>query len=202
MKALFQILLLVLSLVLLPPFGWSQDKEKPPAAVTQTANYILTQNDVVAIRVFREPTLDSQCRISKDGTINFPLLGLVKITGKTTNEAAAHIAALLNKDYIVKPQVSISVVAYARQPFNVLGQVQKPGSFAMPDEQSLDLLSAIAMAGGFTRLADQGHVAIRRQVDGQDQTITVDAKKLAKGSKGERFMILPNDTISVPERFF
>jgi len=171
-------------------------------AIPQSANYILKENDVVAIRVFRESSLDSQCRLSKDGTVNFPLLGLVKIAGQTTNDAAAHIAALLDKDYIVKPQVSVSVVTYSRQPFNVLGQVGKAGGYTMPEEDTLDLLSAIAMAGGFTRLADQSHIAVRRQVEGREQTITVDAKKLAKGSKSERFMILPNDTITVPERFF
>jgi len=216
MKTRLEIVALLFGLILSPSFGFAQDKQKAaatppqatlvvpqtPAPVTQTANYILKENDVVVIRVFREPTLDSQCRLSKDGTINFPLLGLIKIAGKTTNDAAAHVAALLDKDYIVRPQVSVSVVAYSRQPFNILGQVGKPGGYSMPEEDTLDLLSAIAMAGGFTRLADQGHIAVHRQVDGQERTITVDAKKLAKGSKAERFMILPNDTITVPERFF
>ena len=206
MKARFNTSLLWLALAMLVTSAVGADeKEKIPVAqpvIPQAANYVLREGDVVAIRVFREPTLDSQCRISKDGTINFPLLGLIKVTGRTANDASAYIATLLDKDYIVKPQVSVSVVAYSRQPFNILGQVGKPGGYTMPEEDSLDLLSAIAMAGGFTRLADQGHVAVRRHVEGKDQTITVDAKKLAKGSKAEHFMVLPYDTITVPERFF
>jgi polysaccharide export outer membrane protein len=182
--------------------AFAQEKEQPATPLPRTGNYVLTQNDVVVIRVFREPTFDTQCRISRDGTITFPLLGQVNIAGKSTTTAAAHIAALLDKDYIIRPQVSLSVVAYSRQPFNILGQVQKPGGYTMPEEQSLDLLSAIAMAGGFTRLAEQSKITIRRQSEGREETFTVDAKAQAKDRRVKPVMILPNDTITVPERFF
>jgi polysaccharide export outer membrane protein len=178
----------------------------PAAAATaplpRSGNYVLSQNDVIAVHVFREPDLDSQYRISKDGTINFPMLGVVNIAGKTANDAAAYLAALLDKDYIIKPQVSVSVVAYVKQRYSVLGQVGAPGGYNIPEEQTLDLLSAIAAAGGFTRLANQSKVIVKRQENGKPQTYKLDARAYGKDKGAKPFVILPNDTIIVEERFF
>ena len=96
------------------------------------------------------------------------------------------IASLLDKDYIVHPQVSVSIAAYIKQKFTVLGQVNNPGSYEIPDEQTIDILSALARAGGFTRLANPAKVTVRRVTEGHE----------------ELFNIQPNDTISVAERFF
>jgi polysaccharide export outer membrane protein len=179
-----------------PPPHTPPPPPPPPPKNTQKHNH------VIAIRVFREPDLDSQCRISKDGTINFPLLGVVNIAGKTANDAAAYLAALLDKDYIIKPQVSVSVVAYVKQRYSVLGQVGSPGGYSIPEEQSLDLLSAIAAAGGFTRLANQSKVIVKRQENGVSQTYKLDARTYGKDRGAKPFVILPNDTIIVDERFF
>ncbi len=172
------------------------------AALPQAGNYVLSQSDVIAVRVFREPDLDSQCRISNDGTINFPLLGVVKVAGRTANDAATYLATLLDKDYVIKPQVSVSVVAYVKQRYSVLGQVGSPGGYSMPEEQTLDLLSAVAAAGGFTRLANQSKVIVKRQENGQPQIYTLDARAFGKDRGAKPFMILPNDTIIVDERPF
>lgn len=157
---------------------------------------------MVTVKVFREPSLDVSQRIAKDGTINYPLLGFTRIAGKTTNEAATHIAALLEKDYIVHPQVSVSIVSYVKQKFTVLGCVSSAGSYEIPDEQTIDILAAIAKAGGFTRLADPGKITVRRVTEGQEQILRVDGKKLMNDRTSPRFEIQPNDTISVAERIF
>ena len=174
--------------------------EEPPAP--RPANYALSAGDVVTIKVFREPDLDSIQRISKDGTINFPLLGVIKIAGKTTNEAAAQVASLLDHDYVHHPQVTVSIATYNKVRFTVLGQVNNPGSYEIPDETSVDLLFAIARAGGFSRLAQPRKVVVRRMVNGREDTFNVDVEKMMKDSSVNRFVILSNDTISVPERFF
>lgn len=179
----------------------------PPARGGETIvpqhsdNYQLSPGDAVAVKVFRETNLDTSQRISKDGSINFPLLGFIKIAGKTTNEAATMIAALLDKDYIVHPQVSVSISTYVRQKFTVLGQVGSPGSYDIPEEQSIDLLSALAKAGGFTRLANPSKVIVRRVTEGHEEVFNVDAKRLMNDKNSKRFFIQPNDTISVGERF-
>jgi protein involved in polysaccharide export with SLBB domain len=179
-----------------------QDRPAESDTSPRSANYQLSAGDAVAVKVFRESTLDTSQRISKDGTINFPLLGVIRIAGKTTNEAASMIAALLDKDYIVHPQVSVSIVAYIKQKYTVLGQVNNPGSYDIPEEQTVDILTAIARAGGFTRIAKPSDVTVRRLTEGREEIFKVDAKRLMNDKNSNRFFIQPNDTISVGERFF
>jgi polysaccharide export outer membrane protein len=118
-------------------------------------NYILSPSDIILVKVFEDPDLDSQYRISQDGTINFPLIGLVKLSGQSVAESATTIRERLLKGYLRNPQVRVNVIQYAKRYITVLGQVQKPGSYFLPDERHTDLLQIIAMAGGFTRLADE-----------------------------------------------
>ena len=167
------------------------------------ANYQLAGGDTVLVRVFREPDLDSQQRLSRDGTINLPLLGIVRLAGKTTNEAAATIVGLLAPDYILHPQVSVSISAYNKQQFTVLGQVNTPGTYVLPEEQqSIDILAAVARAGGFTRLAKLSEVIVRRTTGSREETFNVDVSRMLRDKSTPRFVVQPNDTISVAERFF
>ena len=165
-------------------------------------NYQLCPGDTVAITVFREPDLASQQRLSKDGTVNLPLLKVVKLSGKTTNEAADYVASLLDKRFVLHPQVSVSIVDYSKVKFTILGQVASPGSFDIPAEQSIDILGAIARAGGFTRIANPSNVVVRRTTAGQQESYKVDVKRLMNDKNSSRFLIQANDTISVGERFF
>ena len=167
-----------------------------------SANYQPTPGDTVTIRVFREPDLDSQQRLSRDGTINFPLLGVIRLAGKTTNEAAAMVVGMLAPDYILHPQVSVSISTYNKQHFTVLGQVSTPGTYDIPEEQTIDILGAVARAGGFTRLARPSKVTVRRAVGSREEAFTVDVDRMMRDKSSARFVIHANDTISIPERFF
>jgi polysaccharide export outer membrane protein len=163
--------------------------------------YRLSANDVVRVRVFQEDDLATELRLGKDGSATFPLLGIVNLGGKTVEEAAATIRDALGKDYLVNPQVMLTVVEYAKRRFTVLGQVQKPGSYELPDEETVTMLQAIAMAGGFTRLAVQGKVMVTRTVGGK-RSFSVDVRSAANDPKIKPFEILPDDTIIVAERVF
>jgi polysaccharide export outer membrane protein len=190
-----------LLLLLAPPNSFAQ-AEKPAGTASGRTNYMLKANDEILVRVFREPDLDGTRRISKDGTIDFPLLGIVSVAGKTPYEAAAHLAALLDKDYIIRPQVFVNVQTTSKRRFNVLGQVASPGTKDIPEDRELDILSAIAAAGGFTRIANQSNVIVRRQEGDGDQTFKVDVKRLMKDKDMKPFIVHANDTIIVEERFF
>ena len=173
----------------------------PVAPVEETRTYRLSPNDVVRIKVFQEDDLTTEFRLAKDGTGTFPLLGGINLGGKTVDEAAAVVRDLLGKDYLVNPQVTLTVTEYSKRRFMVLGQVQKPGSFDIPSEESVTLLQAIAMAGGFTRLAVQSKLTITRTSGGK-KTISVDVKSAANDPGTKPFEILPDDTIIVSERVF
>lgn len=173
-----------------------------PVGVQAYEGYKLQNNDLILVSVFQEDDLLTQSRISKNGTISFPLLETVEIGGLTVPEAAEKIRAALDKDYIVNPKVTITLLEYAKRRVTVMGQVNTPGSIAMPDEGEMDLLSAIAMAGGYTKIADPGKITIRRVVDGKDSIIRVNAKRLASDKETKVFILQPNDTISVAESIF
>jgi polysaccharide export outer membrane protein len=166
-----------------------------------TQSYRLTANDLVRVRVFQEDDLTTELRLGKDGSATFPLLGVINLAGKTVEEAAASLREALGKDYLVNPQVTLTVVEYAKRRFTVLGQVQKPGSYELPSEESVTLLQAIAMAGGFTRLAVQGKVTVTRTMGGR-KTLVVDVKSNANDPSTKQFDIQPDDTIIVAERVF
>jgi polysaccharide export outer membrane protein len=166
------------------------------------SNYQLSANDLLKVKVFQEDDLESTVRVSKDGTATFPLIGVVKIGGKSPQEAAKLIRDLLAKDYLVNPQVNVTVMEYAKRRFVVLGQVQRPGAYDMPDRDSMRLLQAIGMAGGYTRIADPGKITLKRTQSGKEEIFKLNAKSMAKGDSKTEFEVLPGDVITVGESIF
>jgi polysaccharide export outer membrane protein len=106
---------------------------------------------------------------------------------------------LYGKDYLVNPKVNVMLMSYARRRFTVLGQVNRPGSYEMPEgsPSGIDLLEAIALAGGYTRISAPERIMVKRR----DQVLRVDAKRLARES-GKGFLVEPGDTITVAESIF
>ena len=92
------------------------------------------------------------------------------------------------------------VAEYSGQTFVLLGQVAQPGRYAFPRGQKprLDLLEAIALGGGYTRLARQSEVLVKRGAN----VFKVDLRELATVSGTPRFTVLPGDVITVSERLF
>jgi protein involved in polysaccharide export with SLBB domain len=163
--------------------------------------YVLSPNDMVLVKVYQEVDLETSMRIARDGTATFPLIGAIQIGGKTVDQAARLIRDLLDKDFLVNPQVTLTVMEYAKRRFTVLGQVQKPGAFEIPNEESITLLEAIAMAGGYSRLANPSRITVTRSIGDRKISINVDGKTQAKGNTAP-IEIRPDDTITVDERIF
>ncbi len=184
----------------------AQDTPAPAAAAEPESvgftDYRLMPNDVIQIKVFQEDDLDSTLRVSKDGTITFPLIGSVVLGGKTPQDAALTIKAALAKDYLVNPQVNVTVMEYAKRLFTVLGQVQRPGSYDLPDSNTLTLIQAIGMAGGYTRIADPSKITLKRNVDGKETVLHLNGKKMAGGSTESAFSVSSGDIITVGESIF
>jgi polysaccharide export outer membrane protein len=164
--------------------------------------YVLVPNDVVAVKVFDEADLDTTARISEEGTISMPLIGAVSVRGKTAEQAAQTIRARLAERFLVNPQVTVMVIEATKRLFTVLGQVQRPGTYRFPDRSSLNLIQAIGMAGGYTRLADPSRVTLKRIVNRQEKVFKLDAKAMQRDEASKNFEIQPGDIIEVRERFF
>jgi protein involved in polysaccharide export with SLBB domain len=171
--------------------------------VSAPAGYILSPTDQVAIEVFGEDDLRTSGRLNPEGNLSVPLLGSIHLAGLTLTQAASRLTELYSRDYLVNPKVNVTLLGYARRRFTILGQVGHAGIFEMPDSspQGIDLLEAIAMAGGYTRIAAPERITVRRHNANGDQIFKVNAKRFTKG-KGGGFLVEPGDTITVGESIF
>jgi len=190
--------LLMGGFALVPPAMAAKPEAKPGNRLT---TYKLRPMDLVKLQVFQEPELDRELRVSQDYTIMVPLIGSVDVKDRTVREAELLITGLLQRDYLVNPQINITVTEYSQRTINVLGAVNTPGSVVIPPEKSITLLDAIARSGGFSRLANRNKVSLTRTLpDGQTVNYTIDADQLVSGDAGNRAPVLDGDVIFVPER--
>ena len=162
----------------------------------------LQPNDVLEVMVYQEPDLTTKVTLDERGMVTLPLIGPVKIAGLSLEQATAKIRELYDKDYLVNPKVTIQVDQMAVLRFTVLGQVQKPGSFEFPPNETLNLLEGLAMAGGYTRLAAPNKVTLQRNVNGELKVFHLDAEAMARDKTNKPFQLLPDDTVTVEERVF
>ncbi|MEY2565409.1 MAG: polysaccharide biosynthesis/export protein [Verrucomicrobiota bacterium] len=186
-----------------PPSSSSSSSSSSAAAVSAPSGYVLSANDSISVEVFGEDDLKTAARLNAEGNVSLPLIGSVRLGGLTLTQATARVTELYAKDYLVHPKVNVTLLGYAKRRFIVLGQVNHPGNFEMPETSpgGIDLLEAIAMAGGYTRIAAPERISVRRNTGHGDQVMKVDGKKLARG-EGGGFKVLSGDTITVGESIF
>ncbi len=150
-------------------------------------------------------------RISAEGDIILPLLGVVKVEGLSLATLSEKLYELYNKDYLVEPQIEVDFSAItgenAISPWGyvtVLGCVGDSGPVNIPPTQKLTVSQAIQQAGGFAPSAKQSAIRVTREgPDGKKQVINVDLRVV--GSKGElsQDIVLRNgDVLFIPESIF
>jgi polysaccharide export outer membrane protein len=195
--SLFGILALIATL---PPKGFGEDAGAPPSS-SRSSFYVLRPMDLIKVQVFQEPDLDRELRVSQDHTIVMPLIGVIDLKKHTVRETELLIASLYNKDYLVDPQINITVMEYSPRTVNVLGAVNGPGSVVIPPEHTFTLLDAIAKSGGFSRLANRNRLSLTRTLlNGDTQNFTIDADQLVTGDAINKWTVQDGDIIFVPER--
>ena len=176
----------------------------PTNAVSAPSGYVLSANDQVAVEVFGEDDLRTIGRLSADGNLSVPLLGSVRLGGLTLTQAASRLTELYARDYLVSPKVNVSLASYAKRRFTILGQVNRPGSYELPEGSAggIDLLEAIAMAGGYTRIAAPERISVRRKTSSGEQVLRVNGKQIARGGSNSGFRVQSGDSITVGESIF
>jgi polysaccharide biosynthesis/export protein len=181
--------------------------EIPPAT---DPSYRLALGDRISVSVFGEPELSTLQVIDQAGTVRLPLIGAVRVAGRTVREAEDHIEKSYRSGEMLKaPQATLALSSYAPREVTLLGAVRSPGTFQFPtDTQSLDIRDVIARQGGFTAAAKGDTVAVTRtSPDGQETITVVNVERMMFGrarnrDTGEVFLIYPGDRIFVPERLF
>jgi polysaccharide biosynthesis/export protein len=159
--------------------------------------FVIGNDDVLAINVWKEPEISRSIPVRSDGKISLPLVGEVQAAGSTPLKLEQDIAARL-KNYIEEPEVTVIVQQVNSQKFNILGQVNKPGAY--PLTNSPTVLDAIAIAGGFRDFAKQKAIYILRQnSDGTQSRLPFSYKEVVKGKNtAQNIKLQPRDTIVVP----
>lgn len=167
------------------------------AAKPHDSTFLIGNDDVLAINVWKEPDISRSIPVRSDGKISLPLVGEVQAAGITPLKLEQEIAARL-KNYIAEPEVTVIVQQVNSQKFNILGQVNRPGSY--PLATSPTVLDAIAVAGGFRDFAKQKAIYVLRQnPDGTQSRLPFNYKDVVKGhNPAQNVKLQPRDTIVVP----
>jgi len=172
-----------------------------PSLMAGEGDYILASGDTLDLMVYREPDLGMRSKIARDGRVQLPLLGEVKVAGMSVRDAQEHIRKLYDADYLVDPQIYLNIASYTQRKITVIGQVSRPGSYELQGNESLGILEAIGMAGGFTRIADTKNVVVKRRTGEKVETVKVNTKRL-ESPEGGSFQVLPGDILTVGESWY
>ena len=131
--------------------------------------------------------------VSQNGTINFPVLGVLSVKDKTTQDLENYIKKLLvDGGYLINPNVTVRLL---NAKVTILGEVQRPGTFSFT-ENNISLLQALGLAGDLTINGSREDVVVLRRIDGLQTTERIDLTS-ANFLSGPYQMVKPNDVIVV-----
>jgi polysaccharide export outer membrane protein len=180
-------------------------------AYGQTQDYVLGEGDLLKITVYENEDLTTHARISGDGMVNVPLVGMTKLAGMTAGEAERKLTALFADGYIINPHVSVFVEEYRSKRVTILGEVVKPGVYELNGNATI--LEIVSKAGGLTdkagnnliikrKPAASGPSAPKGSADG-DNYININLKDLMeKGNMSDNLYVQDGDDIFVTKSGF
>lgn len=158
--------------------------------------YLLGPEDALEISVWKEPDLTKQLVVRPDGKISYPLIGEVQAAGLTVKQLQEEISKRLAK-YVTDAHVTVILLKAQNYEIYVTGKVNRPGNFVVG--RPVDVLQAIAMAGGLTPFASPGSIIVLRTTDGKEEVFPFNYKEVAKGEFLEQNRtLLPGDVVVVP----
>ena len=156
-------------------------------------------DDTFDVRVYGEQELTGTFRVATDGTIDYPLVGRIQVSGLRVGEIQLMLVDKL-KDRILKdPQVVVTIKDRNSKKISVFGQVAKPGQVGY--YPNMTIVDAIASAGGFTGIAAKNSVNLRREVGGKIETHIYPVADITEG-RSQNVNVLPGDVLVVDERVF
>ncbi len=175
-----------------------------PAAPASAQEYVIGARDVLKITVWGQDDLSKEYPVDPDGYVSFPLIGRVKATGLTPTAFAGELRTRLEKDYLVNPQVLVSVREYLSQKVHVSGEADKPGVYYLSGPTTVrDILSR---AGGLSKAAGSQVVLVRaaslREAAGKSLeagTLRLNVARVLAGDPAENVQVGDGDTLVVPK---
>lgn len=177
---------------------FSLKKPSMTSQLSQKNEYFIEIGDVLDVEVWRVPDLSKTVKVGPDGRVSLPLAGEIEAEGISLTEFKEIIVERVS-EYVLEPQVSISLRQFGGRKFIILGQVSGPGVYRY--EHNIQLIEAIALAGGLTTNAQAGQVMIIRGDVKRDPKVNIIQANMLNLLKGgmltENITIKPNDIIYV-----
>src|SRR5690349_21697014 len=133
-----------------------------PVAHGQSNDYVIGPRDVIAVTVLNEPSLSGKFTVVADGTVTYPLLGAVKVSGLSVSAAASELTKKLADGFLEKPVVSVALDQAGSQQVLVMGEVKQAGSYPLMGKTTL--LEALLKAGAPTANAGTEALIVRGAV--------------------------------------
>ena len=157
-------------------------------AQVEGSSYTIGATDLLNISVFQVPDLSlEEARVDASGSIQMPLVGSIEAAGRTPDQLARDIEAVLAGRYLQNPQVSVTVAEAASQKVTVDGAVTKPGVYVMRGQTTL--LQAVAMAEGPNEVADLRSVAVFRTTPAGRMVAVFDLKAIRNGQATDPILL-------------
>lgn len=163
---------------------------------TVAQEYTIGPGDILRITVWGHDDLTKEYPVTLDGRVPFPLIGAVPAAGLTTSELAKRLRDLLEKDYLVNPQVIVAVKEYLSSKVHVLGEAEKPGLFYLTGPTTL--LDLLSKAGGLSKAAGKDLVLVRA-TGGSTVLLRLDVRKIQGGDIKENILVQNGDMMFVPK---
>ena len=166
-------------------------------AKNQANDYIIGSEDVLSVNVWKEPEISKVLPVRPDGKISLPLIGDTAASGLTPKQLQENIEKNLEA-YMSHPEVTVIVQEAKSQRFNIVGEVERPGSYTLGTPMTV--LDAIAVAGGFKDFAKRTKIyVLRANASGSQIRMPFNYKKVIKGRHSEQNVELQaHDTIVIP----
>lgn len=168
------------------------------AGVSQ-AGYQVGPGDVIKVQIYNEADLSGSYPVGETGGIDLPLVGIYTVAGQDVEEIARGLTEVLEKDFLVDPQVSVQVETFASRKVKVMGAVRKPGVFPLTGEDTL--LDVLAAAGGVVTERSSAEVQVKRARTGELEPLIIKLDDLMSRGEGN-IELRAGDTVYVPEGVF
>ncbi len=171
-----------------------------PAARAQ--EYVIGPRDVLKVTVWGQEDLSKEYPVDPDGYVSFPLIGRTRAAGLTPTAFAAELRARLEKDYLVNPQVLVSVKEHLSQKVHVSGEADKPGVYYLSGPTTVR--DIISRAGGLSKMAASQIVLLRaeslRGAEGKaPEAVRLSVARVLAGDPAENVAVSDGDTLVVPK---
>jgi polysaccharide biosynthesis/export protein len=164
----------------------------PTAAPVDPKSYIIGPEDILLIRVWREPELSNAVQVRPDGKITMPLIGELQAAGETPEGLKNKMVTAL-QEFILKPDVYVSLQSVQSRKYYITGEVNRPGTY--PLVVPVTVMQALSNSGGFREFANTKKITVLRN----GKTLKFNWNDAVKGKNPEQnVMIEPGDHINVP----